>query len=59
MMTWTQKKQREKYQGKQLEEIEGDSVNDDGHLSSPKTDLGKPMKRRPGRQLSKKKKRGE
>ena len=38
MMTWTQKKQREKYQGKQLEEIEGDSVNDDGHLSSPKTE---------------------
>ena len=55
MMTWTQKKQREKCQVRQLEEIEGDSVNDDGHLSSPKTGLGKPMKRRPWRQLSNKK----
>ena len=38
MMSWLQKKQREKCQGRQLEEIEGDSVNGDGHLSSPKTE---------------------
>ena len=55
MMTWLQKKQREKCQGRQLEEIEGDSVNDDGHLSSPKTSLDKQMKRMAGQQLSKKK----